>query len=131
MSDLFQNFSFCLYFYIQTCCRHILQLFVGWAIIIHVEPQMSLFMRKQDFYLCKIKGEDQLCSNCTADQRLCFRLTDSTIPLLLIPKFQDSSFLLGVYRPVSIGPGRKPKLFVFSWHSSNKVLFISSNCDKM
>ena len=27
------------------------------------------------------KGADQLRSNCEADQRLCFRYTDSTIPL--------------------------------------------------
>ena len=26
------------------------------------------------------------CSNCIADQRLCFRYSDSTIPLLLIAK---------------------------------------------
>ena len=29
------------------------------------------------------KGADQLRSNCEADQRLCFRNTDSTVPLLL------------------------------------------------
>ena len=46
---------------------------------------MSL-MRKPDFCLCANKGADQLCSNCTADQRLCFRYTDSTIPLLQIAK---------------------------------------------
>ena len=28
------------------------------------------------------KVADQLCSNCTADQHLCFRYTGSTIPLL-------------------------------------------------
>ena len=28
------------------------------------------------------KGADQLRRNCEADQRLCFRYTDSTIPLL-------------------------------------------------
>ena len=39
-------------------------------------------MRKPDFDLCENKGADQLCSNCTADQRLCFRDTQSTIPLL-------------------------------------------------
>ena len=27
-----------------------------------------------------------VCSNCTADQRLCFHYTDSTIPPILIPK---------------------------------------------
>ena len=30
----------------------------------------------------KNKGADQLRSNCEADQRLCFRYTDSTIPVL-------------------------------------------------
>ena len=39
-------------------------------------------MRKQDFCLCKNKGADQHCSHCKADQRLCFRYTDSTISLL-------------------------------------------------
>ena len=47
-------------------------------------------MRKPDFRLCENKAADQLCSNCTADQRLCFRYKDSTIPLLL--KFEISSF---------------------------------------
>ena len=32
--------------------------------------------------ICENKGADQLCSYCTADQHLCFRYTDSTIPLL-------------------------------------------------
>ena len=36
------------------------------------------------------KGADQLRSNCEADQRLCFRYSDSTIPLLL--KSEMSSF---------------------------------------
>ena len=33
--------------------------------------------------ISETKGADQLCSNCTADQRLCFRYTNSTITLLL------------------------------------------------
>ena len=46
----------------------------------HVGPlNMSHIM---DFCLCKNKGADQLCSNCTADQRFCFCYTDNTIPLL-------------------------------------------------
>ena len=49
-----------------------------------VGHKMSRIMRKLDFYLCENKGADQLCSNCTADQRLCFRYSDSTIPLLFI-----------------------------------------------
>ena len=38
-------------------------------------------MRKSDFCLCENKGADQLCSNCTADQHLCFRYMDSSIIL--------------------------------------------------
>ena len=41
---------------------------------------MSRVMRKQAFCICENKVADQLSSNCTADQRLCFRYTDSTIP---------------------------------------------------
>ena len=39
-------------------------------------------MRKPDFCICENKAKDQLGSNCTADQRLCFCYMDSTIPLL-------------------------------------------------
>ena len=47
-------------------------------------------MGKPDFCLCENKGADQLCSNCTTDQRLCFRYSDSKISLL--PKSEISSF---------------------------------------
>ena len=43
----------------------------------------SLDVRKPAFCICESKDADQLRSNCAADQRLCFRFTDSTIPLLL------------------------------------------------
>ena len=53
-------------------------------------------MRKADFYPCENKGADQLYSNCTADQCLCFRYMDSTIrymdstiPLLLKSKISS------------------------------------------
>ena len=46
-------------------------------------------MRKPAFYICEIKDADQLRSNCEADQRLCFRYSDSTIPLF--PKSEISS----------------------------------------
>ena len=39
-------------------------------------------MRKTDFCICENKDADQLRGNREADQRLCFRYTDSTIPLL-------------------------------------------------
>ena len=46
-------------------------------------------MRKPAFFICENKDADQLRGNREADQRLCFRCTDSTIPLL--PKYEISS----------------------------------------
>ena len=43
-------------------------------------------MRKPAFCICENKDADQLHSNCAADQRLCFRYMDSTIPLLSTPE---------------------------------------------
>ena len=43
---------------------------------------MSRVVRKPAFCICENKDEDQLRGNREADQRLCFRYTDSTIPLL-------------------------------------------------
>ena len=43
---------------------------------------MSLVMRKPAFCICENKDADQLRGNREADQRLCFRYIDSTIPLL-------------------------------------------------
>ena len=51
---------------------------------------MSHVMRKPAFCMCKNKAADQLRSNCTADQRLCFRNKDSTIPLLPKSEIQPS-----------------------------------------
>ena len=46
-------------------------------------------MRKPEICLCENKGADQLRGNREADQRLCFRYSDSTIPLL--PQSEISS----------------------------------------
>ena len=43
---------------------------------------MSRVVRKPDFCICENKDADQLRGNREADQRLCFRHTDSAIPLL-------------------------------------------------
>ena len=51
---------------------------------------LSRIVRKPDFCLGENKGADQLRGNREADQRLCFRYTDSTISLLLIAFFQLS-----------------------------------------
>ena len=43
---------------------------------------MSCVVRKPSFCICENKDADQLRGNRSADQHLCFRFTDSTIPLL-------------------------------------------------
>ena len=50
---------------------------------------MSRVVRKPAFCICENKDADQLRGNRKADQRLCFRYIDSTIPLL--PKCKTSS----------------------------------------
>ena len=45
--------------------------------------------RKTAFCMCKNKGADQLCGNRAANQRLCFRFIDITIPIF--PKSEISS----------------------------------------
>ena len=54
--------------------------------------QMSHIMRKPAFCICENKGADQLRSNCTADQHLCFRYIDSVIP---IRNFQPLAIFCG------------------------------------
>ena len=53
---------------------------------------MNRHMGKPTICLGENKGADQLRSNCEADQHLCFRYSDSTVPLLLISEI--SSFYL-------------------------------------
>ena len=48
--------------------------------------QMSRLMRKPTICIGENKDADQLRGNREADQRLCFRYTDSTIPLLFKSK---------------------------------------------
>ena len=50
---------------------------------------MSRVKRKLAICICENKDADQLRGNREADQRLCFRYLDSTIPLL--PKYKISS----------------------------------------
>ena len=57
-------------------------------------------MRKPAFCICENKDADQLRGNREADQRLCFRYRDSTIPLL--SKSKISSLQLS---SVAVQPG--------------------------
>ena len=83
-------------------------------------------MGKPTICIGENKGADQLCGNREADQRLCFRYTDSTIPPLLLKtaKFQASSLLLCLYSPVCVGPVRKPHCW-FSHEAAHMLLLCS------
>ena len=73
-------------------------------------------MRKPAFCICENKDADQLRSNCAADQRLCFRYTDSIIPLLSkseISSFQPSS--------VAVQPG-----LCRTWSETLKTGFLTT-----
>ena len=52
--------------------------------VLKKDSYLSLVVRKPAFCICENKDADQLRGNCEADQRLCFRYSDSTIPLLPI-----------------------------------------------
>ena len=71
---------------ISLCCA-----LIGW---LRTLAYLSLVVRKLAFCICKNKDADQLCDDREADQRLCFRYTDSTIPLLANPKFHASRHIL-------------------------------------
>ena len=60
------------------------------------------------FAYAKNKGTDQLHSNCTVKLISAFVFTTQIVQFLffLNPKFQASSLLLRLYKPVCVRPGR-------------------------
>ena len=74
-----------------------------------LEFHMSLVMRKPAFCICENKDAYQLYSYCAADQRLFLlhKLYNSST-------FYASSYVLRLYSPVCVRPGRKPQRPVFS-----------------
>ena len=68
---------------------------------------LSRVTRKPTFCICENKGADQLCSNCKANQRLCFRYKDSTIPLLSKSEVSIPQPSSVAVNPVCVGPDRK------------------------
>ena len=67
----------CLWVFVEVGCSY------KW--LVHYEP----FCEKNSFLHMRKKDADQLCGNRKADQRLCFRYIDSTIPIF--PKSEFSS----------------------------------------
>ena len=77
--------------------------------------KLSLVMRKPAFCICENKDVDQLRGNREADQCLCFRYTDSTIPLL--PKSEISS----LQPSVAVQPG-----LCMTWSKTPKAGFLTT-----
>ena len=75
--------------YLRLCFRVCKNRYSHDVALIEMGLHMSLIMRKPAFCICENKDADQLRGNREADQRLCFRYWDSTIPLL--PKSEISS----------------------------------------
>ena len=73
-------------------------------------------MRKQAFCIWENKDADQLHGNREADQRLCFRYKDSTIPLL--PKSEISSLYPS---SVAVQPG-----LCRTWSETLKTGFLTT-----
>ena len=76
-------------------------------------------MRKPAFCMCENKDADQLRSNREADQRFCFRYTDSTSPLLPIYEIY-----IGNLKPLAIFCGCTA-LFVSTWSEPPKTGFLT------
>ena len=77
---------------------------------INFKHEMSLIMRKPDFCICENKDADR-----EADQRLCFRYMDSTIPLL------SKSEIFSLYpSSVAVQPG-----LCRTWSETPKTGFLT------
>ena len=83
-------------------------------------------MGKPTICIGENKDADQLRGNREADQRLCFRYSDSTIPLLLKSEISSFYSFLCLYRPVCVGPVRKPHYW-FSHEVAQIFIMIFSN----
>ena len=82
-------------------------------------------MGKPTICIGENKDTDQLRGNREADQRLCFRHSDSKFLFYLSAKCQASSrSFLCLYRPVCVGPVRKPQC----WFSHEVAQIIVNNC---
>ena len=70
-------------------------------------------MGKPTICICENKDADQLSGNREADHAFVFATRIVQFLLYLTLKFQASSSFLCVYRPVCVGPVRKPHCWFF------------------
>ena len=68
------------YFYVQSS-NSFIKAVEKLAVYLMIDKILSSHMGKPTICIGENKGSDQLRSNCKADQHLCFRNMDSTIPL--------------------------------------------------
>ena len=71
-------------------------------------------MRKPTLYICENKDVDQLRGNREADQLLCFRYIDSTIPLLSKSEISSLKPSSGAVQPGLCRTRSETRTFVFS-----------------
>ena len=86
------------------------------AVLFHDVAYLSRVVRKPAFCICENKDADQLRGNREADQRLCFRYIDSTIPLL--PIYEISSLYPS---SVAVQPG-----LCRTWSETPKTGFLTT-----
>ena len=79
-------------------------------------PIIEPLHEKTGFCLCENKDADKLCINCTADQRLCFRYSDSII--LLLFKSESPTFYF-ISESVQVG-------LCDTWSEIPKPVFFAS-----
>ena len=79
---------------------------------------LSRLMGKPTICIGKNKDADQLRGNCKADQRLCFRYSDSTIPLLLKSKISSFSLFSVLVQVGLCQTWSETTLLVFPHHGS-------------
>ena len=76
-------------------------------------------MRKPAFFICKTKTQINCAVTAQLISAFVFAIRIVQSLYYLHPKFQASIHLLWLYRPVCVGPGRKPRRPVFSQRGSN------------
>ena len=78
--------TFSLQHQMALCMLLMLSKYIAAIIVLVVGNIIGLYhlshVIENGFCLCEIKDVDQPCSNCTANQHLCFRSIDSTVPLV-------------------------------------------------
>ena len=75
-------------------------------------------MRKPTICICKKKAQTSFAVTAKLISAFVFATRIVQFLFYLHPKFQASSSFLSLYRPVCVGPGRKPRRPVFSRRGS-------------